>query len=59
MEGPSKRMKYELTCKLCSNHFNLNTREPIHLFCCGQKACKECVQKEMIKSEDKNVIRKG
>ena len=34
-------------------------REPIILYCCSSTACKDCVQKDMIKTDDKYVVKKG
>ena len=59
MESSIKQKKHDLSCELCNNLFNLNAREPIRLLCCGLTACKECVQRDMIKSDDKTIIKKG
>ena len=60
MESSVKQTsKYELSCSLCNQVFNLSNREPIRLICCGESACKECVINDMIKAEDKSVIKKG
>jgi hypothetical protein len=58
-ELPQQHPKNLLTCALCKQLFNLTNREPIYLLCCGDVACKDCVKKVMIKSDDKEVVRKG
>ena len=45
-----------LMCKLCKLPYNLKNREPIILYCCRKTACRNCVEKEMIKSEDKEIV---
>ncbi len=48
-----------LKCPLCKIFFNLKNREPIILKCCDETACRECVEKLMIKSESKELVNKG
>ena len=48
-----------LVCTQCKLLFNLKNREPIVLFCCGKTACRDCIERNMIKSEDKNIVNKG
>ena len=48
-----------LKCSLCKLNFNLKNREPINLMCCGEIACRECVESVMIKSQSKNLVIKG
>ncbi len=45
-----------LICTCCNILFNLKTREPIILMCCQETACRSCVEKNMIKSESKDVV---
>ena len=46
-------------CQLCKLSFNLKNREPINLMCCGEVACRECVETYMIKSQSKQLVIKG
>ena len=39
-----------LNCFDCQHRFNLTSREPIIMFCCGNTACRECVTTKMIKN---------
>jgi hypothetical protein len=48
-----------LHCVLCKLSFNLKVREPVNLICCGEIACRECVETLMIKSESKELVIKG
>jgi hypothetical protein len=48
-----------LVCSVCKLVFNLKNREPIVLFCCSKTACRECVEKKMIKGDKKDVVVKG
>jgi hypothetical protein len=40
----------ELNCFDCQHRFNLTSREPIFMICCGLTACKNCVTTKMIKN---------
>ena len=48
-----------LKCSLCKLSYNLKNREPINLVCCGDTACRECVETKMIKSQSKELVIKG
>jgi hypothetical protein len=55
-------MSIGLNCFDCQHRFNLNTREPIIMVCCGKTACRECVTTKMIKNKenaDKGLAKKG
>ena len=32
-----------ITCMLCESIFNLTTKEPMVLLCCGETACSQCL----------------
>ena len=49
----------DLQCTLCNHFYNLKNREPIILICCQETACRECVENQMIKSENKEFVIKG
>jgi hypothetical protein len=44
-------MSIKLNCFDCKHRFNLSTREPIMMICCGETACRECVNTKMIKNK--------
>jgi hypothetical protein len=48
-----------LVCSQCKLLFNLKNREPISLYCCSNTACRDCIQRDMIKSETKDIVKKG
>jgi hypothetical protein len=48
-----------LKCSLCKLSFNLKNREPINLMCCGEVACRHCVENVMMKSQSKELVIKG
>ena len=55
-------MPTKLNCFDCQHRFNLNSREPVIMFCCGKTACRECVTTKMIKNKDhaeKGIAKKG
>ena len=55
-------MPSNLNCFDWKQRFNLNTREPIIMFCCGNTACRECVTNKMIKNKEnaeKGLAKKG
>ena len=55
-------MSKKLNCFDCQHRFNLKTREPIMMFCCGKTACRECVTTKMIKNKEnaeKGLAKKG
>ncbi len=56
---PAMQLNKGLNCTLCNQIFNLKSREPIYLMCCGDVACKLCIKNDMIKSDNKEVIKKG
>ena len=39
-----------LDCFECKKRFNLVSREPINMVCCGRVACRYCVKTKMIKT---------
>jgi hypothetical protein len=43
-------MSIKLNCFDCKHRFNLTTREPIFMVCCGNTACRQCVTTKMIKN---------
>ena len=49
----------ELKCSICKQLFNLKIREPIILNCCGETACRNCVETQMMKSESKEFVIRG
>ena len=49
----------ELKCGICKHHFNLKNREPINLNCCGETACRDCVETRMMKSKSKEFVIRG
>ena len=48
-----------LVCSQCNLLFNLKTREPIVLYCCSNTACRDCIHRDMIKSDVKDIVKKG
>ncbi len=55
-------MSIKMNCFDCKQRFNMTTREPIMMFCCGETACRECVTTKMIKSRhnaEKGIAQKG
>ena len=38
-------MESLVICPCCSRRYNIETRQPIVLFCCGRTACEECVSR--------------
>lgn len=49
-------MSKKLNCFDCQHRFNLNSREPIIMVCCGNTACRDCVISKMIKNKE-NAVR--
>jgi hypothetical protein len=49
----------DLQCPLCKHYFNLKNREPVSLKCCDETACRDCVEKVMMKTESKELVIKG
>ena len=49
----------DLKCAICKHLFNLKKREPINLNCCGETACRDCVETVMMKSESKEFVIRG
>ena len=43
-------MSIKLNCFDCKHRFNLTTREPIYMICCGNTACRLFVTTKMIKT---------
>jgi hypothetical protein len=55
-------MSNKFVCFNCERKFNLDSREPIILICCGKTACRDCVNTKMIKNKEHaklGVIKKG
>ena len=55
-------MSIKLNCFDCKHRFNLSTREPIMMICCGNTACRDCVTTKMIKNKqhaESGVAKKG
>jgi hypothetical protein len=55
-------MSNKYTCFDCQHRFNLNTREPIMMVCCGKTACRHCVTTKMIKNKQngqQGIAKKG
>ncbi len=55
-------MSIKLNCFDCQHRFNLNSREPIIMVCCGNTACKQCVTTKMIKNSqnaERGIAKKG
>ena len=55
-------MSIKLNCFDCQHRFNLSTREPIVMICCGNTACRDCVTTKMIKNKqhaEMGVTKKG
>ena len=52
MEEEKKTTARHMCCRVCDLRFNLDKRMPITMVCCGETACKQCVQNKMIKSSD-------
>ena len=40
-------MESLLVCQSCAKRYNLTTREPLMLVCCGKTYCKECIETKM------------
>ena len=36
-------MEKFFTCTNCTKHFNITTRRPMYLYCCGETTCIECI----------------
>ena len=55
-------MSIKLNCFDCQHRFNLTTREPIMMVCCGGTACRQCVTTKMIKNPQnaqRGIAKKG
>ena len=55
-------MSNKYTCFDCLHRFNLTTREPIMMVCCGKTACRLCVTNKMIKNKQhgqQGIVKKG
>ncbi len=48
-----------LQCKLCNQSFNCKSRAPINIMCCGDLACRECVETLMNKGTEPGISVKG
>ena len=55
-------MSIKLKCFDCLHRFNLTSREPIIMVCCGKTACRKCVTTKMIKNPqnaERGIAKKG
>ena len=55
-------MSIKLNCFDCQHRFNLSSREPIIMICCGNTACRQCVTTKMIKNPqnaERGIAQKG
>ncbi len=48
MEEEKKSARH-MCCSVCDLRFNLTKRLPISMVCCGETACKQCIQTKMAK----------
>ncbi len=55
----SNKPKSWSQCKICNESFNCKSRAPINIVCCGDLACRECVETLMNKVTEPGISARG